>query len=196
MNDRTQEITELMGAVDEVLDGFDPITVEAEQPAPTHSLLEVWESILANIDKAAEERVMPAEAAGLVSRYPFIRVQEVPAYLKKYYDYLTEYRDALASEIASDPKCKTHTDPSEDAEKNRHHYKNLLVAWQAIALKDDFAWDATTEQAHLELAAMNEARNFVIGSNGIVAHLEAINFTLTPDEHDEISQAVLATQES
>ena len=196
MNERTQEITELMASVEEVFDGVEDVEDVTASPVESHSLLQVWASILSNIDVAAEEKITPEEAGGLISRYSFLRVQETPRYLMLYYTFLREYRNALTAEIESDPECLKRTEPEVDAEENRPHYMNLLTQWMAIAMQLGLAWDATAEEAHLELAAMNEARNFVIGSTGIVAHLESINFTLSPDEHDEISRAVLAAQES
>ena len=193
MNERTQEITELMASVEEVFEGVEDV---AASPAQTHSLLEVWASILSNIDLAAQEKITPEEAGALISRYSFMRVQETPRYLELYYTFLREYHAALTAEIESDSECLKRTEPQVDAEENRHHYMNLLTQWMAIAMRLGLAWDATTEEAHLELAALNEARNFVIGSTGIVAHLESINFTLSPDERDEIDRAVLAAQES
>lgn len=156
------------------------------EEAPTsHSLLQVWQEVLSNVEGAKAERVAPQSANRLVSSWPKMSYADTVVYHEMYHDLLIELRDILTEEIESDPDCFKYGG-EEDAEENREHYLELLFAWQARIQEWEHAWDARDENAAAWIAAIADATAFFVGPNGLVQHLETIKF-----EFDEEAQLAL-----
>ena len=126
----------------------------------------------------------------VVSNHAQIKIQEVPKYMKLYHGYLKDMRDILTAEIDSDKKCFKHIE--EDAEENKAHYLNLLINWQRQIREWEQEWKAASPTAHLTLAAVTDVHGFVLGSNGLVAHLDEINFDYNEDDAKLVADAVFA----
>lgn len=168
---------------------------EVQPPPATHTLLEVWSSILGDIETMRAEPISMASASQTLNSYPFLRLHHLSEFHKRFYDHLLEYREILEAEIATDPSCFKHVE--DDAEKNREHYLNLLVAWQVLALQHQEAWDHSDKDAAAEFAAISESTLFVVGDNGLIAHLGAIQFPMSAEDRDTVTQAILdAIEES
>ena len=178
MNDRTEEIEALMSQVTEVLSGI-PETPERPEAEP-HTLLEIWAAVLSNIEHVEAQPVSMQMAARITSVYPQIKVQECGLYMTCYHSALRELRSILLDEIESDPDCFKYAE--DDAVKNRHHYLNLLTQWQLQVQQWDKEWDCTELEAHIWLAAYADAGTFVLGKEGLVAHLDQINFEFTDED--------------
>ena len=168
---------------------------EVQLPPATHTLLEVWSSILGDIETMRAEAISMASASQTLNSYPFLRLRHLSEFHERFYDHLLEYREVLEAEIATDPSCFKHVE--DDAEKNREHYLNLLVAWQVLALRHQEAWDHADKDAAAEFAAISESTLFVVGDNGLIAHLGAIQFPMPAEDRDTVTQAILnAIEES
>ena len=186
------EMVELLSQmqVDPDVDGS-----EVQLPPATHTLLEVWSSILGDIETMRAEAIGMASAAQTLNSYPFLRLHHLSEFHERFYDHLLEYRDVLEAEIATDPSCFKHVE--DDAEKNREHYLNLLVAWQVLSLRHQGAWDHADKDAAAEFAAISESTLFVVGDNGLIAHLGVIQFPMPAEDRDTVTQAILdAIEES
>lgn len=193
MNDRAKDISALMESVEEVFSEVDQ-TDEHEAPE-SHSLLEVWQAVLSNGKTLRHDPSSMQEVMAVTHRYPQIKVQEVSRYRMLYFDVLQEFADLLDAEIASDPECFKHAEPEADGTENRHHYLNLLAQWNALGAQLESEWNSNDDDAHLTFAAILEARNFLLGQQGLVAHLESIDFALSEDESAELVAATFAGQE-
>ena len=66
-----------------------------------------------------------------------------------------------------------------------------------LRLRNQEAWDHTDKDAAAEFAAIAESTSFVVGDNGLIAHLGAVQFSLPAEDRDAISQAIIdAIEES
>jgi hypothetical protein len=146
-----------------------------------HTLLEMWRSILGNVEAVSAQKVTPAIANRIVNAWPKLSFADVADYHATYHAFLLELRDILDEVIASDPKCLTRTgeDEDSDAVANRGLYIELLFRWQERIMLWDAAWDCTSPQAGVLLAAIADATSFSVGSNGLVAHLDQIRLDFT-----------------
>ena len=188
MNSRTDQIQAMMDEAEAIVAAA-PETRESEE-AEKHTLLEVWQHLLASIENAAAEKITMQDAARVTGNYPQLKIQDLAAYYQVYYAALTGMRDILQAEIDTDKDCFKRLD--DDAEKNRHHYLNLLVSWQRQIREWEDVWECTDDDAHVVMAALADAASFVLGSKGMVAHLESISFQMTPDDVELVRSAVEA----
>ncbi len=180
----------------ETIEVDDETTPAIEIPAPeSHSLLEIWQSILSNIEAMEAERISTQLAFKLVQSYPFLKMQELRQYHWCFYSCLKMYRDILQAEIDSDPECLKHTEAVDDAEQNRHHYLNLLVEWQKLAKLWQDSWDSSADDSHIWFAAYADTQNFIMGEQGIVTLLDQIPFEYSEADATEVLSLVLAEEE-
>lgn len=159
-----------------------------------HTLLEVWTAVLANIEKSMESKVTMQEAMKVINEWPKISVQEVPAYHWAYHSNLLMFRRILEEEISSDSKCFKHIE--DDAVRNKHHYLNLLLAWQIQSMEWEVNWDAKTNDAHIWLAAHVDSVNMILGQKGLIGHLDQIDFELSDDDQEKLTEALMEAAES
>ena len=191
MNDRTQDIDLLMAAAEEIVESveYDEEAADDSAPVPTHTLLEVWQAVLSNIEAAEKEKVEMRIAARLVGRYPQLKFQDLPKYAQSYNDRLKVMREILQREIESDPKCFTRVE--DDGEANRHHYLNLLAQWQVQLQRFEAAWDPADRNSHITFAAIADVHEFVLGEKGLVAHLDAIEFEYSEEDSMAVRDAII-----
>ena len=167
--------------------------MELDLQAPSHTLLEVWSGVLDEIEKVQDDKFPIQQAVQLVQRYPEVSFRHVPEYVRSFSDKLREARDILRAEIESDAKCFEHVE--DDAEANRSHYLNILLQWQLMVQDWEHAWDTTNLSAGVEVAAISEAHSFLLGEQGLVAHLGVIDFDFAPEDAEVIIQALQANGE-
>ena len=152
---------------------------ETEEPKK-HTLLEVWRELLSNIEAGAEQRVPPQLALRIVSSWPKLGFEDVAAYWAVYHDRLTDMRELLHLEIATDPEALNRVE--DDATANAEHYMNLLLAWNQQVLLWEHEWDVNDPAAAIKLAAFADAQSFVLGQQGLVEHLTHIGFAYGEDD--------------
>jgi hypothetical protein len=161
-------------------------------PALTHTILEIWASILSNIESNEGEHISPRYANSIVSNWPRLNFQEVSAYTRKYFTYLKSLREILTEEIAKDPAAFERVE--NDAEDNREHYLELIGAWQARIEMWEQTWQSDGKDSHVTLAALADATSFFVGAQGLVEHLSQINFQFTDEDREALRQRLLTVK--
>lgn len=158
-----------------------------EPPAPTHSVLEVWDLILSNAEPQGRLPILSGVASAIVARYPYLKHQETQQYHAYYHHLLQECRELLHAELAGDTKYRQWVG-DEDAEHNYAHYKNVLVSWHNFfdALEEE--WVAEDETSHIQIAVLSDVRAFFFSGVGLAGHLDSIQFSLSKDEFIEAIQ--------
>lgn len=146
--------------------------VEEVTPELDHTLLELWQGVLAGVDTEQGADMPPSAAMQLVERWPFLRIQDTLAVQELYYRHLAEIRDILTAEILSDDKCLGRVET--DAEDNREHYLNVVARWQNYLRNAEREWSSIAEDAHITLPATVLATDFALSSMGLIAHLDVI----------------------
>ena len=191
---RQQILDEARRVVEEVVE--DEAQVIPIPPKPSdHTVLEVWQKVLSNIDLAKQERITTSNAFKLLSSYPFLTTKDLVPYYTAFYWCLEQYRDVLQFEIDTDDRCLEWTDPDLDAENNRHHYTNLMVNWQRLALSMRTDWEASSELAGPELAALNDSQSFMLGEKGIINLLSQLKLDYDQADADEVYALAVAGYE-
>lgn len=164
----------------------------SEIPPPDRTLLESWSKLLDSIEGVRAEKLTPQDASRILRNWPPVKTQELTRYQDLYYSYLTEMREILRIEIDSDPKCLENTD--DDAVDNKGHYLNLLLLWQLQINQWGRDWDSDDDYAHIEMAAMAEAQQFFFGANGLLQHLDSIQFEMTEEDSNMLADALIEAE--
>jgi hypothetical protein len=163
-----------------------------QAPELSHTILEIWQSILSNIEANEEEHISPRYANSIVSNWPRLQFQDVKAYTLVYFSYLKALRLILTEEIAKDPAALERVE--NDAEENREHYLELIGAWQEQIESWEQNWDSDASNSHILLAALADATSFFVGAQGLVEHLSQINFQFTDEDREALRQRLLAVK--
>lgn len=158
----------------------------------THTILEIWQSVLSNIEANEDEHISPRYANSIVSSWPRLNFQEVKGYTKQYFTFLKGLREILTEEIDKDPSALENVE--NDAEDNREHYLELIGAWQAQIEIWELAWDSDDHGSHVTLAALADATSFFVGSQGLVEHLSQINFQFTDEDREALRLRLMAVK--
>lgn len=171
----------------------------AEQPV-NHTLLEIWDNILSNIEAVAAEKVSPIVANKIVSSWPKLSYPDTALYHTRYHDILTMYRQALRDKIAENPGCFKNIgevgSETGDAFANRQVYIDLIVTWQRIDNRLQDEWTATDPNSHVEIAAIADAAAFVVGPQGLIQHLSQPQVGFEWSAEDQVAlEAQLSEEE-
>jgi hypothetical protein len=161
-------------------------------PELTHTVLEVWASVLSNIESNEGEHISPRYANSIVSNWPKLTFQEVKAYTLQYFAYLKALRELLSEVIAQNPSALENVE--NDAEDNREHYLELIGGWQELIERWELAWESTDPDSHVTLAALADATSFFVGSQGLVEHLSQIGFQFTDEDREALRLRLLAVK--
>jgi hypothetical protein len=163
-----------------------------QTPELTHTILEIWASVLSNIEANEGEHISPRYANSIVSNWPRLTFQEVSAYTRQYFTYLKALREILTAEIDKDPEALKNVE--NDAEDNRGHYLELIGAWQSQIEQWEQDWDSDDHGSHVTLAALADATSFFVGQQGLVEHLSQINFQFTDEDREALRLRLLAVK--
>lgn len=164
----------------------------AQDPVLTHTILEIWASVLSNIEANEGEHISPRYANSIVSNWPRLEFQDVSIYTQQYFYYLKMLRNILTDEIDKDPEALKRVE--NDAEENRGHYLELIGAWQEKIEQWEQDWDSDDYQSHITLAALADATSFFVGAQGLVEHLSQINFQFTDEDREALRLRLLAVK--
>ena len=156
-------------------------------PLLSTSLLEMWSVVLSNIDAEQGSKISPQAAMGVLSKWPTLTMRDVPLYVSHYYDLLSEYRDVLGKVVEHNPKAYLHTG-EKDPELNRALYFEVVGRWQKTQREIEEAWSVESETAAIELAALADSTNFILGATGLVAHLEQLGLEPSEEELEQIEK--------
>lgn len=164
-------------------------TQEEDYGSPlSHTILEIWKEVLSNIDKEAALDITPQSSIALLASWPHLKVQEHSAYSKLYYTILKEFQQVVLDIIEENPTALKNIE--DDNTENHDLYIEILGNWQLIAREWEDEWDASKEDSHVYLAALADAINFVLSSQGLVAHLDEISLQIT-EEDQKIMQGII-----
>lgn len=191
---RQQLMDEARRVVEEVVEDEARVIQMPAKPAD-HTVLEIWQKVLSNVDAAKKERITTTNAFKLLSSYPFLTTKDLVPYYTAFYWCLEQYRDVLEFEIGTDDRCLEWTDPDLDSENNRHHYTNLMVNWQRLALSMRTDWEASSELAGPQLAALNDSQSFMLGEKGIINLLSQLKLDYDQADADEVYALAVADYE-
>lgn len=191
---RQQLMDEARRVVEEVVEDEARVIQMPAKPAD-HTVLEIWQKVLSNVDAAKKERITTTNAFKLLSSYPFLTTKDLVPYYTAFYWCLEQYRDVLEFEIGTDDRCLEWTDPDLDSENNRHHYTNLMVNWQRLALSMRTDWEASSKLAGPELAALNDSQSFMLGEKGIINLLSQLKLDYDQADADEVYALAVAGYE-
>lgn len=185
MRIRQQLMQEAHQVVEEVIQEERPDIPMPPKPSD-HTVLEIWSTVLQNIEGGEDERVTTNNAFRLLMTYPFLVPGDLPFYYRIFYATLKQYRDLLDYEIVGDENCFNWTLPPDDASHNEHHYRNLLVNWQRLALQMRMDWDCEGPFPGAALAALSDAQSFMLGEKGIVNLLGQIPLGFDQGDLNEV----------
>jgi hypothetical protein len=163
-----------------------------QAPELTHTILEVWASVLSNIESNEGEHISPRYANSIVSNWPRLSFQEVSEYTRQYFTFLKALRDLLTAEIDKDPAALERVE--NDAEENREHYLELIGGWQEQIERWEQDWNSDAPDSHVTLAALADATSFFVGAQGLVEHLSQINFQFTDEDREALRLRLLAVK--
>jgi hypothetical protein len=163
-----------------------------QAPELTHTILEVWASVLSNIESNEGEHISPRYANSIVSNWPRLTFQEVSEYTRQYFTFLKALRDILTAEIDKNPAALERVE--NDAEENREHYLELIGGWQELIERWEQDWDSDAPDSHVTLAALADATSFFVGAQGLVEHLSQINFQFTDEDREALRLRLLAVK--
>lgn len=170
--------------------------VDSELGTPSalsHTVLEIWQNVLSNIEANENEHISPRYANSIVNNWPRLTFQDVKSYTKVYFSYLKALRTILSNEIASDLQALENVE--DDAEANRAHYLELIGAWQVQIENWEQNWDSEATNSHILLAALADATSFFVGQQGLVEHLSQIGFQFTDEDREALRLRLLAGKE-
>ena len=172
---------------------------ELDPPEGTqyHTLLEVWRALLkpAREGGMRDDPITPQWATKIVSTYQQVTYQMTPEVHARLFELVDALAQILDAEIETDDECLKHTSAEEDRTENSQHYLNLLRDWQVYLLRMELAWNPVHDNAAIELAALSEVHNMFLGQNGLVGHLESIQFQFTEDDQQALQEALIAVRE-
>ena len=163
-----------------------------QAPELTHTILEIWQSILSNIEANEDEHISPRYANSIVSNWPRLKFQDVSTYTRQYFAFLKSLREILIEEIAKDPAALERV--KDDAEENREHYLELIGGWQELIEQWEQEWNSDADDSHVTLAALADATSFFVGAQGLVEHLSQINFQFTDEDREALRLRLLAVK--
>lgn len=150
------------------------------------TILEVWRSVLNNVDTAKDEHISIAHAVRVRSSYDGLTFQAIPDYYERFCKILSEARDIVVHEIESDSECLNMASAEEDAEHNAFHYKNIIFNWQRLIRMYELEWTCTDVDAAAHVAGLGEANRMIFDQTGIASLLDQIEFRLTEDDMAEL----------
>lgn len=165
-------------------------TIEVPEEAEYHTILEVWKAVLAPARDEREAKITPSWGSRICQAYGQVTFSDLPAVQVAYFDKVIQLLEILEQEIEGDSKCLKPTEAAEDAEKNGHHYKNLILNWQLAILQWELDWDCTDVRAAAELAAISEVHRMFFGELGIVGFLDQTPFEFTAADQEMLGEAL------
>lgn len=167
----------------------------AAAEVPYNPVLRIWKEILSTDNLAHGARITVPWATAMCGKYQGMTFAQMPAFVERYFQIMSDLAAELEAEIASDDDClKQHT-IDDDKEENGGHYRTLLTSWQKRLLTWEMGWDCTHPDAAAHVAALGEVSGFFFGETGLTGHLGAIGFEFTSEDQEALAAELTALQE-
>lgn len=161
-----------------------------EDAAKGRSLLFIWNDILSNVEEVMSAPLPIGIAGRIVRQWPHLAFQDLPRYHAFYHEVLLDIREALHAVIEKSPQSLDVTE-DDDMDENGKLYEDLVLRWNIIFDKLELKWRTDDANAHIDFAALVDARAFIFSSTGLAGHLEARGFTM---DTDVLADAILAAR--
>ena len=152
------------------------------------TVLEAWWELLKRVPVEEELPVTMDMVIPVINNFPWLELHDVPTHFKTFYKLLGEALEILTFEIESDPECLERGE--DDAELNHGHYLNILIGWNKMLKVQAETWDVSALSAGAEMSGTISANEFLVGANGLTAHLGVIDFQYSNEDRDLVNGAV------
>ena len=166
-------------------------------PEPYSSIAKIWKLTLDNADEAEKMAPTPDWCGVIIGKWPFLKAfSDMQPLHEHYFRILKDARAVLDNALEEYPEALEPTDRDEDVETNKDFYIHLLREWQKCLLVEQAAWDCTASDAAPWFAALGEVQTQLVGRDGLVGYLGAIQLPFTEDEQAELDQELNEFRES
>lgn len=152
------------------------------------TVLEAWWELLKRVPVEKELPITMDMVIPVINNFPWLQLYDVPTHFKTFYKLLGEALEILTFEIESEPECLERGE--DDAELNHGHYLNVLIGWNKMLKVQAETWDVSALSAGAEMSGTISANEFLVGANGLTAHLGAIDFQYSNEDRDLVNGAV------
>jgi hypothetical protein len=166
---------------------IDEINSAEPEAGPYHTILEVWQTILAPARDQIGAAITPQWANRMVQTYPQVTYADTPALADMYYERIGVLADILASQILGDSEALKVLDAAEDLETNHIHYLQVIVDWQKQFLQWELDWRPDRSDAAIDIASLSEVHKMFFDQTGLLSLLEQINFEFTDGDRDMLA---------
>ena len=152
------------------------------------TVLEAWWELLKRVPVEKELPITMDMVIPVINNFPWLELHDVPTHFKTFYKLLGEALEILTFEIESEPECLERGE--DDAELNHGHYLNILIGWNKMLKVQAETWDVSALSAGAEMSGTISANEFLVGANGLTAHLGVIDFQYSNEDRDLVNGAV------
>ena len=163
----------------------------SEETPEYHTILKVWQTTLEPAPREALKKPSADWAAIIVSKWPFLRFQEVVDVHKHYFRIMSDMQAIFDEVIANDKYDLDLKTIEDDIETNREAYIEVLKGWQKGLIQEQINWDASEKDAGPKIAALGEAQQQMLGKNGLVSYLGVINMPFSEEEQTAMTQELI-----
>lgn len=163
-----------------------------EDQGEYHSILRVWKAYLDPAEAAAEKPPTMDWVAIIMTNWSHVisDFKQMRAIQRHYFRIVADAKRVLDELIESDPECLDITTKEEDRERNKDHYRHMLLEWQKVLLVEQSNWDADDPEAAENFVALGEVQNQLLGRNGLANLLGVIELPWSEEEQAELSQEI------
>lgn len=150
------------------------------------TVLETWRELLKPGAKVLSEKPHPNWCIHMITSYVGLDFKDMLAVRDEITSRFELMRTILDLELDGDEECMKKASREEDIEENRAHYKNLIYLWQAQVQQWELEWDCTDPDAAITLAALGEIHKMFLGEQGLIRHLDAVQFPFDQSDQEEL----------
>lgn len=168
-------------------------TVEPPKPEDEfeyHAILEVWKAYLDPAEGATETPPSMDWVGIIMANWAHVLkdFSQLKAVQKHYFRIILDAKAVLDDVVESDPDCYDVSTAAEDAERNKDHYRHMLLQWQKVLLVEQANWDIDDPESAEIFVALGEVQNQLLGKQGLANLLGVISLPWTEEEQEELTQ--------
>lgn len=174
--------------------------LEAEvnpKPEPYYPIAKVWKETLDNADEAEKHRPTADWCSVIIGKWPFLKAfSDMQQVHNHYFRILRDCRRVLDEALEAFPEALEVTSRDEDVEQNKDFYVRMLAEWQKALLVEQSEWDCDADDAAPWFVALGEVQSQLVGRDGLVSYLGAIDLPFNEDEQAELDKELREFRES